>query len=43
VLNPGSVVGRNSVVYPGVNWRGVLPANSIAKNKADVEIVPRRA
>jgi len=43
VLNPGSVIGRGSVVYPGVNWRGVLPANSIAKNKGAQEIVVREA
>src|ERR1051325_10089482 len=24
VLNPGSIVGRGSLIYPGVNWRGVL-------------------
>jgi NDP-sugar pyrophosphorylase family protein len=43
VLNPGSIIGRKSVIYPGVNWRGVLPANSIAKNKAVVEVAARRA
>jgi NDP-sugar pyrophosphorylase family protein len=43
VLNPGSIIGRKSVIYPGVNWRGVLPANSIAKNKAAVEVVARRS
>jgi len=43
VLNPGSIIGRKAVVYPGVNWRGVLPANSIAKNKATVEVVARRS
>jgi NDP-sugar pyrophosphorylase family protein len=32
VLNPGSVIGRRSLIYPGVSWRGVLPANSIAKD-----------
>ena len=32
VLNPGSILGRNSLVYPGVAWRGVLPENSIAKS-----------
>jgi NDP-sugar pyrophosphorylase family protein len=31
VLNPGSVLGRRSLIYPGVSWRGILPANSIAK------------
>jgi len=43
VLNPGSILGRGSVVYPNVNWRGILPPNSIAKNRAVVEVAPRRA
>jgi UDP-N-acetylglucosamine diphosphorylase / glucose-1-phosphate thymidylyltransferase / UDP-N-acetylgalactosamine diphosphorylase / glucosamine-1-phosphate N-acetyltransferase / galactosamine-1-phosphate N-acetyltransferase len=43
VLNPGSIVGRGAMIYPGVNWRGILPANMIAKNKAGVEVVTRRA
>jgi UDP-N-acetylglucosamine diphosphorylase / glucose-1-phosphate thymidylyltransferase / UDP-N-acetylgalactosamine diphosphorylase / glucosamine-1-phosphate N-acetyltransferase / galactosamine-1-phosphate N-acetyltransferase len=42
VLNPGSIIGRGSVVYPGTNWRGILPANMIVKNKAAREIVVRR-
>lgn len=42
VLNPGSIVGRGSVIYPNVFWRGVLPANMIAKNKAAQEVVVRR-
>jgi len=32
VLNPGSILGRRSLIYPGVTWRGILPANSIAKD-----------
>ena len=32
VLNPGTIIGRKSLVYPGVSWRGVLPANSIARD-----------
>jgi UDP-N-acetylglucosamine diphosphorylase / glucose-1-phosphate thymidylyltransferase / UDP-N-acetylgalactosamine diphosphorylase / glucosamine-1-phosphate N-acetyltransferase / galactosamine-1-phosphate N-acetyltransferase len=32
VINPGSVIGRKSLIYPGVAWRGILPANSIAKD-----------
>ncbi|MFM2293608.1 MAG: Bifunctional protein GlmU [Verrucomicrobiota bacterium] len=43
VLNPGSIIGRGAVVYPSVNWRGVLPANSIAKNKTQPEVVTRKA
>ena len=31
VLNPGTVVGRNSNVYPTSSVRGVVPANSIWK------------
>jgi UDP-N-acetylglucosamine diphosphorylase / glucose-1-phosphate thymidylyltransferase / UDP-N-acetylgalactosamine diphosphorylase / glucosamine-1-phosphate N-acetyltransferase / galactosamine-1-phosphate N-acetyltransferase len=42
VLNPGSIVGRRAIIYPGVNWRGILPANMIAKNQAAVEVVARR-
>ncbi len=42
VLNPGSIIGRGAIIYPGVNWRGILPANMIAKNKAQVEVVVRR-
>ena len=36
VLNPGSVVGRNSSVYPLSSVRGVVPANSIYKCQGEV-------
>jgi UDP-N-acetylglucosamine diphosphorylase / glucose-1-phosphate thymidylyltransferase / UDP-N-acetylgalactosamine diphosphorylase / glucosamine-1-phosphate N-acetyltransferase / galactosamine-1-phosphate N-acetyltransferase len=42
VLNPGSIIGRGSMIYPNTNWRGILPANSIVKNKAAQEVVARR-
>lgn len=42
VLNPGSIIGRQSIIYPGVNWRGILPANMIVKNKAATEVVVLR-
>jgi UDP-N-acetylglucosamine diphosphorylase / glucose-1-phosphate thymidylyltransferase / UDP-N-acetylgalactosamine diphosphorylase / glucosamine-1-phosphate N-acetyltransferase / galactosamine-1-phosphate N-acetyltransferase len=42
VLNPGSVIGRGSAIYPCTNWRGVLPANSIVKNQAAQEVIARR-
>ena len=42
VLNPGSIIGRGSVVYPNTNWRGILPANMIVKNQAAQEVVVRR-
>jgi UDP-N-acetylglucosamine diphosphorylase / glucose-1-phosphate thymidylyltransferase / UDP-N-acetylgalactosamine diphosphorylase / glucosamine-1-phosphate N-acetyltransferase / galactosamine-1-phosphate N-acetyltransferase len=42
VLNPGSVIGRNSMVYPNLSWRGYLPANMIAKHKARPDVIVRR-
>ncbi|MGO8765021.1 MAG: UDP-N-acetylglucosamine diphosphorylase [Limisphaerales bacterium] len=42
VLNPGSIIGRGAIIYPNVFWRGILPANMIAKNKAEIEVVVKR-
>jgi len=42
VLNPGSILGRGAVVYPNVFWRGILPSNSIAKNKAEIEVIVKQ-
>ncbi len=42
VLNPGSIIGRNSVLYPTVNWRGVCQPNSVVKLRQQQEIVERR-
>jgi len=42
VLNPGSILGRGAIIYPNVNWRGILPANMIAKNKAQIEVIVKR-
>lgn len=36
VLNPGTVIGRNSNVYPTSCVRGVIPANSIHKNNGTI-------
>ena len=36
VLNPGTIVCRNSNVYPTSCVRGVIPANSIHKNNGEV-------
>ena len=36
VLNPGTVVGRDSNIYPTSCVRGVVPANSIWKDKDNV-------
>jgi NDP-sugar pyrophosphorylase family protein len=43
VLNPGSVIGQGSVIYPNTNWRGVLAANMIVKNRAVHELVARKS
>jgi len=42
VLSPGSVIGRRSLIYPGTQWRGVLPENQIARLRQQVDIIPRR-
>ena len=36
VLNPGTVIGRHSSVYPTTCARGVVPANSILKNSGEI-------
>jgi NDP-sugar pyrophosphorylase family protein len=42
VLNPGSIIGKQAIVYPNVMWREVLPDNMIAKNKAPVDVAVLR-
>ena len=42
VLNPGSIIGRNTMMYPTTNWRGVVDADRIVKNKTAIEIVELR-
>jgi NDP-sugar pyrophosphorylase family protein len=36
VLNPGTVIGRHTNVYPTSSVRGVIPENSIYKGKDDI-------
>lgn len=36
VLNPGTVIGRNSNIYPTSCVRGCIPANSIYKNEKEI-------
>ena len=36
VLNPGTVIGRHSNVYPTSSVRGVIPAEHIYKNKENI-------
>jgi len=42
VLNPGSILGRDSVVYANVNWRGVLPEKMIARSGDAKDLKPLR-
>jgi carbonic anhydrase/acetyltransferase-like protein (isoleucine patch superfamily) len=41
VLNPGSIIGRRTILYPNLLWRGVAPADSIVKLRQDQEVVIR--
>ena len=36
VLNPGTVIGKNSNIYPTSMVRGVIPANSIYKKQGEI-------
>ena len=36
VLNPGTVIGRHTNVYPLSSVRGVIPANSIFKKPGEI-------
>lgn len=38
VLNPGTVVGINTNIYPGSMVRGIIPRNSIYKKQGEVVI-----
>lgn len=40
VLNPGTIIGKNSIVYPQCSVRGCVPKNSILKSSG--EIVARK-
>jgi len=31
VLNPGSIIGRKAVIYPGASVRGIVNENNILK------------
>ncbi|MBI4327046.1 MAG: UDP-N-acetylglucosamine diphosphorylase [Chloroflexi bacterium] len=42
VLNPGSIIGRGSVIYPNTSWRGFLPPNMIVKNQTPLEVLVRQ-
>lgn len=39
VLNPGSILGRGSLIHPGIVWSGYLPDGAVAKAQARPVIV----
>jgi NDP-sugar pyrophosphorylase family protein len=41
VINPGSVLGRDCIIYPGANFRGVLPARTILKVRQQHQMLER--
>ncbi len=44
VLSPGSIIGRDCVLYPGTHWMGVLPSDHLVKLRQEQvlqEISPR--
>jgi hypothetical protein len=36
ILNPGTIICRNSNIYPTSNVRGIIPPNSIYKNENNI-------
>jgi NDP-sugar pyrophosphorylase family protein len=42
VINPGSILGRDCIVYPTVNFRGVLPQGSVVKLRQELHVLDRR-
>ena len=42
VLSPGSIIGRRTILYPGTQWKGVAPENSIIKYRQEFDVIARR-
>ncbi len=42
VLQPGAILGRRALVMPLTPFAGVLPANTIAGQRAALRLLPRR-
>jgi len=41
VLNPGAVLGRRSLVMPGLAFRGILADDTVAYGSASIQTAPR--
>lgn len=42
VISPGSVLGRDCILYPGTHWHGVLEQSRIVKIRQTQEVVTRQ-
>ena len=42
VVNPGTVIGRDCIIYPSVNVRGVIPRAHIVKVRQELQTIKRR-
>jgi NDP-sugar pyrophosphorylase family protein len=42
VINPGSVIGRDCMIYPTVNFRGVLADGSVVKLRQELQVLEKR-
>lgn len=42
VLNPGTIIGQDTQIYPLCNVRGVIPSNSIYKDSNNIVIKEKR-
>ena len=42
VLNPGTIIGRDCVLYPNVTFTGVLSAKRLVKNRTELVVVEKR-
>jgi NDP-sugar pyrophosphorylase family protein len=41
VVNPGTIIGRDCIIYPSTNVRGVLPSSSILKLRQQQQVLER--
>jgi NDP-sugar pyrophosphorylase family protein len=41
VLSPGSIIGRESIIYPTVSWHGVLPEKNIVKKREELQVLSK--
>ena len=42
VINPGAVIGRDCMIYPTTNFRGVLPSGTVVRASQQLQTFPRR-